>query len=932
MAGITDELETLKTKEITLTSNKVANFAYTDTAYENDNADGVQTYDYAQEQNIPLATPSVMTTNPTVLTKGFRSQASSIPRMLMNHFFGRTSYNLNKVNDIVYALIDKILSFLGVANGIATLDENGHIPYEQLPESSMVYKGNWNASTNTPHLQNGTGTAGRFYICNVAGTANFGAGDIQFFENDRAIYDGSIWSRLSAGDVKSVNNITPVNGNVTITGADINMSSSDSTKLNTAIDSKIANQTFTLADKATLLKGFITGGDNMRFTASDQFLAFTIPLKDMPEVIKCNYSSNANYSVLRNICFYNSKGVRIAISGWQATTNGQNVTSDYSTIKASFPLTEYATFTFAFTSDGTTGGIVNVPEDATLSLVTTLPTFLAYNARIRKVIVDINGTGDYTSVVEAVEKEPENTPIYIKPGVYEGTVQAFAKRIILIGEDRNTCVLQSTNGNYNYPAINGSCGYLENLTLYSKYVQGVSAELDSNTVGAYAFHCENEYGVGRTLEFHHCKLMSDFFPALGMGMRKDFHCIIDDCILTSAQPYGRGKYSTDDGSLGALYFHDSVGANGNHYLEVYNSMFRTYLKNVVCPYNVNGSVNKVYARFINNVFYSETSGYEDNIWLRGGDVFNNPAIGWVLTGESCNNSNNYFNKSHPMKAGSKFFGEALKVINHTAGSSTIGFINSTKVLGFLGFNGNDLDSVARWNGNITEIAYMLDTLNFDKLNLVISGKTDANDCVQPFGVNFSGYGIACYYLPTTASNIPDSNHVWTIVTCKAPTGGDTVVITQRAFGQNNLNKVEYTRVGKYTISNNSYSWGAWDKNVSNETLKNILGSDANDCIPENGQSHTYFIPVNATNTPDTSFNWIIMSMNCNTGTPTTRICAQIAIGQNSTNAKQCFRIGYSTDSGSTWTWGSWKQVATTDQLGDQVNYSLSGNTLTITSK
>ena len=81
---------------------------------------------------------------------------------------------------------------------------NGRIPYSELPESAMEFKGMWNASTNTPTLVNGTGDTGDFYIVSVAGTS---LGQT-FNVNDRVIYDGALWQKLSGGEVMSVNNKT----------------------------------------------------------------------------------------------------------------------------------------------------------------------------------------------------------------------------------------------------------------------------------------------------------------------------------------------------------------------------------------------------------------------------------------------------------------------------------------------------------------------------------------------------------------------------------------------------------------------------------------------------------------------------------------------------------------------------------------------------
>ena len=231
MGTLNEDLSAIKEVEDKIVANKVARFAYTDEAYTTNDANGVAEYNVNNAQNIPTADASVLKVNETVLSKGYRAQASSITRMLVNHFFGRMSYNLNKVNDNVSNLIATLIGHRGTANGFATLDASGRIPYSQLPESAMEYKGQWNAETNTPTLADGTGTKGDFYIVSVAGTQNLGSGNIQFFVNDRVIYDGSVWSRLSAGDVKTVNSVLPTNGNVTLTGENIPVSSTDPTLL-----------------------------------------------------------------------------------------------------------------------------------------------------------------------------------------------------------------------------------------------------------------------------------------------------------------------------------------------------------------------------------------------------------------------------------------------------------------------------------------------------------------------------------------------------------------------------------------------------------------------------------------------------------------------------------------------------------------------------
>ena len=222
----TEDLTEVKRVADTLENNKVAKFAYTEEAYVQDKADGVADYDFNRDNNIPVGTPEILNVNETILTKGYRARSSSITRMLMNHFFGRISYNLNKISDTVRNLINTLKNNLGAPNGYASLDENGRIPFSQLPESAIEYRGNWNAETNEPPLSDGMegATSGDFYIVSVAGSHDFGSGEVSFLVNDRVIYNKeNKWEKLAGGNVRSVNGKEPDNatGNITLYGTDI---------------------------------------------------------------------------------------------------------------------------------------------------------------------------------------------------------------------------------------------------------------------------------------------------------------------------------------------------------------------------------------------------------------------------------------------------------------------------------------------------------------------------------------------------------------------------------------------------------------------------------------------------------------------------------------------------------------------------------------
>lgn len=132
-------------------------------------------------------------------------------------------------------------SYLGTANGVATLDGSGKVPTSQLPAGAVVYKGSWNAATNTPTLANGVGSAGDEYSVSDAGTVNFGAGPITFAAGDFVIYSGTVWQKIpTAIGVASFNTRT---GAVTLTSGDV----TNALSAGSIVNSKLANPSWTLA-------------------------------------------------------------------------------------------------------------------------------------------------------------------------------------------------------------------------------------------------------------------------------------------------------------------------------------------------------------------------------------------------------------------------------------------------------------------------------------------------------------------------------------------------------------------------------------------------------------------------------------------------------------------------------------------------------------
>jgi len=109
----------------------------------------------------------------------------------------------------------------GASNGyVLKSDASGNASW-QSPTSS--YKGTWNASTNTPTIADGSGTAGDYYYVTTGGT-QFGR---TFTTGGQAVYNGSIWEPVGvAASVTSVNGYT---GAVTLAKGDVGLSNVDNT-------------------------------------------------------------------------------------------------------------------------------------------------------------------------------------------------------------------------------------------------------------------------------------------------------------------------------------------------------------------------------------------------------------------------------------------------------------------------------------------------------------------------------------------------------------------------------------------------------------------------------------------------------------------------------------------------------------------------------
>jgi len=142
--------------------------------------------------NLPISSASSAGLMSTART----SKLDSLPdNAALNSLLNTREINANKRTSISSPDNTTYPTTLAVASAIAAVS-SGETP-----------RGAWNASTNTPALASSVGTAGWSYEVAVAGATNLN-GENAWQVGDKAIFNGSSWSRIPANAVRSVDGRT----------------------------------------------------------------------------------------------------------------------------------------------------------------------------------------------------------------------------------------------------------------------------------------------------------------------------------------------------------------------------------------------------------------------------------------------------------------------------------------------------------------------------------------------------------------------------------------------------------------------------------------------------------------------------------------------------------------------------------------------------
>lgn len=258
---------------------------------------------------------------------------------------------------------------INTANGIPQLDSSGKILVSQLPNSVMEFLGTWNATTNTPTLANGTGNAGDVYLCNVAGTVNFGAGPIAFIVGDYVVYSGSTWER-SGGAVGTVTSVA-----ASITGNSVGLTGSPITTAGTLAFAFAGTNLQYINGAGNLttfpsLAGYVT---SVTATAPLVSSGGTTPDLSIPVASSTvdGYLDNADWTIFNakqdNLTFYSplvKSGVSVTIPQATGTVDGFLDSADWTTFNNK---QNAITLTTTGTSGVSTliGSTLNIPNYST---------------------------------------------------------------------------------------------------------------------------------------------------------------------------------------------------------------------------------------------------------------------------------------------------------------------------------------------------------------------------------------------------------------------------------------------------------------------------------------------------------------------------------------------------------------------------------------
>ncbi len=231
----------------------------------------------------------------------------------------------------------------------------------------------------------------------------------------------------------------------------------------------------------------------------------------------------------------------------------------------------------------------------------------------KTIIVAEDGSGDYTTVNEALDNAGYGDIILLHPGIYEEIIVIPDNDISIIGLDKEMCIIKNTSGIYkNTPIYAYGDFLLSNITVEmttenaGDWVAIYSDEDVGGTYPGYAIHIDhrNEIETGKMHRAHiiNCSFYSEAFSAAGIGINNNQIIEFVDCefIRNTVDDTYRQEFCP-----GALFVHASNYESKNEKLILENCEITTNYGMAARFYMTLPGEKDAEIMAINNAFWSE---------------------------------------------------------------------------------------------------------------------------------------------------------------------------------------------------------------------------------------------------------------------------------------------------------------------------------------
>lgn len=265
-----------------------------------------------------------------------------------------------------------------------------------------------------------------------------------------------------------------------------------------------------------------------------------IAVEDLPEIIRIGYEKTATYPGSSQVIFgmtessipspgvfyYNQAAIN---AGTHATFEPRGF--DLSTIDYGYFSIDTAKLKAALPTLQAIA--INFPSGTYLLTgyrnTTKYVKFLHIANMVPALVVATDGSGDYTTISDAVAAAKNGDTIYIKDGTYTETV-VVNKYLHLVGQSKQGTILQQNIGDYNNCPLCITQGSVCNMTIKSL----APADTSGLTDYAYAIHLDKNFASlaeYQKCEIYNCDIYSEVNDGIGAGTNYASEYDIHDCII-----------------------------------------------------------------------------------------------------------------------------------------------------------------------------------------------------------------------------------------------------------------------------------------------------------------------------------------------------------------------------------------------------------------